>query len=146
MENIIYIWSGKNNTIISIQLSLQDQYNCSYGIRSYFKKISTFIPGGDWRTALWKNILQGQEKNFCDYDEANNRACIKLSEIDQDVFSLVDQKVIYPVNNSWGKQGWTYIEMNKVGEELFVDALTRAYGQVAVRKPGNIIQSAEDEL
>lgn len=54
--------------------------------------------------------------------------------------------MIYPVNNSWGKQGWTYIEMNKVGEELFVDALTRAYGQVAVRKPGNIIQSAEDEL
>ena len=110
------------------------------------RKLALSFPEVTEEPHFEKTSFRVKKKIFATYDEANNRACIKLSEIDQDVFSLVDQKVIYPVNNSWGKQGWTYIEMNKVGEELFVDALTRAYGQVAVIKPGNIIQSAEDEL
>jgi len=75
-----------------------------------------------------------KKKIFATYDDLNNRACIKLSEIDQDVFSSADRKIIYPVDNKWGRQGWTLIEMNKVHEELFVDALTTAYCEVAPKK------------
>jgi hypothetical protein len=38
------------------------------------------------------------------------------------------------VDNKWGKQGWTIIEMQKIRKEIFVDALTTAYCEVAPKK------------
>jgi hypothetical protein len=42
-------------------------------------------------------------------------------------FSAFDKTVIYPVPNKWGKQGWTFVELDKVEEETLIDALTTAY-------------------
>lgn len=85
------------------------------------------------------------KKIFATYDESNNRACIKLSEIDQDVFTKADPKTIYPVDNKWGKQGWTNIELNKVNDDLFIDALTTAYCEVAPKKLAEQIRPNENE-
>ena len=73
-------------------------------------------------------------KIFATYDAVKERACVKLSEIDQDVFSSADKTVIFPVDNKWGKQGWTLIEMSKVREDVFIDALTTAFCEVAPKK------------
>ena len=73
-------------------------------------------------------------KIFATYDAVKQRACVKLSEIDQDVFSSADKTVIFPVDNKWGKQGWTLIEMSKVREDVFIDALTTAFCEVAPKK------------
>jgi hypothetical protein len=54
-------------------------------------------------------------------------ACVKLSEIDQSVFCSFDKAIIYPVNNKWGKQGWTFIDLKKVRRDMLKDALTAAY-------------------
>lgn len=72
-------------------------------------------------------------KIFVTYDAKNNKACIKLSEIDQSTFSS-DKNVIYPIDNKWGKRGWTFIEMNQVHPNLFADAITTAYCEVAPNK------------
>lgn len=81
-----------------------------------------------------KTSFRVKKKIFVTYDEIKKRACVKLSEIDQDVFSAPDRSIIFPVDNHWGKQGWTLIEMNKVHQELFIDALTTAYCEVAPKK------------
>ena len=81
-----------------------------------------------------KTSFRVKKKIFATYDNKNNRTCIKLSEIDQDVFSASDKTMIFPVDNKWGKQGWTIIEMSKVHKDLFVDALTTAYCEVAPPK------------
>ena len=75
-----------------------------------------------------------KKKIFATYDDKLKRACIKLSEIDQDVFSAADRDSIFPVDNKWGKQGWTLIEMKKVRKDIFIDALTTAYCEVAPKK------------
>jgi predicted DNA-binding protein (MmcQ/YjbR family) len=75
-----------------------------------------------------------KKKIFATYDEKFKRACVKLSEIDQNVFAASDKTIIYPVANKWGKQGWTIIELNKVKKELFTDAITTAYCEVAPKK------------
>ena len=75
-----------------------------------------------------------KKKIFATYDSKLKRACIKLSEIDQHVFSSADKTIIYPVDNKWGKQGWTIIEMPRVRKSLFIDALTTAYCEVAPTK------------
>lgn len=82
-----------------------------------------------------------KKKIFATYDETNKRACIKLSEIDQDIFSSAGKTIIYPVDNQWGKQGWTFIELNRVPEDLFMDALTTAYCAVAPKKLAKRVRS-----
>lgn len=74
------------------------------------------------------------KKIFATLNEKEKKACLKLSEIDQNVFSSFDKAAIYPVPNKWGKQGWTFIHINKVKSALLVDALTVAYCGVAPKK------------
>ena len=92
-----------------------------------------------------KTSFRVRKKIFATYDNKNNRTCIKLSEIDQDVFSASDKTMIFPVDNKWGKQGWTIIEMSKVHKDLFVDALTTAYCVVAPKKLADQIRPNDNE-
>jgi hypothetical protein len=99
-----------------------------------FRKLALSFPEATEETHFEKTSFRVKKKIFATYDEVKNIACIKLSEIDQDVFSSADKTIIYPVDNKWGKQGWTLIELKKVRADLFVDALTTAYCEVAPKK------------
>lgn len=96
-----------------------------------FRKIALSFPEVTEDPHFEKTSFRVKKKIFATYDDANKRACLKLSEIDQNVFSSIDNTIIYPVNNKWGNQGWTFIEMKKVRKDLFLDAVTKAYCEVA---------------
>jgi predicted DNA-binding protein (MmcQ/YjbR family) len=82
-----------------------------------------------------KSLLFALEKKiFATLDIKNNQACIKLSEIDQNIFSAFDKAAIFPVPNKWGKQGWTYIDLKKVRKDILTDALSTSYSLVAPKK------------
>jgi predicted DNA-binding protein (MmcQ/YjbR family) len=81
-----------------------------------------------------KTSFRVKNKIFATFDAIENQACIKLSEIDQNVFSMVDKEAICPVPNKWGKLGWTFVKLNLVKNEIFDDALTTAYCRVAPKK------------
>lgn len=81
-----------------------------------------------------KTSFRVKNKIFATVDAKKKQACIKLSEIDQSVFSAYNPSIIYPVPNKWGKQGWTMVELSKVPKEMFKDALTTAYCAVAPKK------------
>jgi predicted DNA-binding protein (MmcQ/YjbR family) len=99
-----------------------------------FRKLALSFPETTEELHFEKASFRVKNKIFATYDGKNKRACVKLSEIDQDVFSLADSNIIYPVDNKWGKQGWTFIELEKVHEDLFTDALTTAYCEIAPKK------------
>jgi predicted DNA-binding protein (MmcQ/YjbR family) len=99
-----------------------------------FRKLALSFPEATEEPHFEKTSFRVKKKIFATYDEVKNRACIKLSEIDQDVFSTANKTIIFPVDNKWGKQGWTLIEMSKVRKELFIDALTTAYCEVAPKR------------
>jgi len=111
-----------------------------------FRKLALSFPEATEEPHFEKTSFRVKKKIFATYDDAMKRACIKLSEIDQDVFSSKDKTIIFPVNNKWGKQGWTLIELTKVQKELFIDALTTAYCEVAPKKLSNQIISRDVEL
>ena len=67
-------------------------------------------------------------------DEEKQRASIKLSPEDQDVFCLVDKQIIYPVPNKWGLQGWTFVELKLVPRAMFVDILKVAHQEFSKSK------------
>ncbi len=110
-----------------------------------FRKIALSFPEATEEPHFEKTSFRVKKKIFATYDDIKKRACIKLSEIDQNVFSSADKTIIFPVNNKWGKQGWTLIEMTKVKKDLFIDALTTAYCQVAPKKLADQIRPNENE-
>jgi hypothetical protein len=75
-----------------------------------------------------------KSKIFATLNKQENRACLKLSLIDQDVFSTTNKDVIYPVPNAWGKYGWTLVNLSKVRKRVLKDAMTCAYCNVAPEK------------
>ena len=104
------------------------------------RKLALSFPEATEEAHFEKTSFRVRKKIFATYDDIKKRACIKLSEIDQDVFSSADKTIIFPVDNKWGKQGWTLIEMNKVRKELFIDALTTAYCEVAPKQLAHLIR------
>jgi predicted DNA-binding protein (MmcQ/YjbR family) len=110
-----------------------------------FRKLALSFPGATEEPHVEKTPFRVKKKIFATYDEIKKRACIKLSEIDQNVFSVTDKTIIYPADNKWGKQGWTLIKMNKVKKELFIDALTIAYCEVAPKKLADQIRPNDNQ-
>ncbi|MBK9736325.1 MAG: MmcQ/YjbR family DNA-binding protein [Saprospiraceae bacterium] len=104
-----------------------------------FRTLALSFPETTEEPHFEKTSFRVKKKIFATYDDIKKRACIKLSEIDQDVFSCAARTIIFPVDNKWGKQGWTLIEMNKVYEDLFIDALTTAYCEVAPKKLADLV-------
>lgn len=109
------------------------------------RKIARSFPEATEDPHFEKTSFRVKKKIFATYDEKNKRACIKLSAIDQDVFATAAKAIIYPVDNKWGKQGWTLIEMKKVNKDLFSDALTTAYCEVAPKKLAEQVRSNNAE-
>jgi predicted DNA-binding protein (MmcQ/YjbR family) len=99
-----------------------------------FKKLALAFPETTEEPHFEKTSFRIKKKIFATFNAKENRACIKLSAIDQEVFSTTNQQIIFPVNNNWGKQGWTLVLMKDVKEEVFIDALTTAYCEVAPQK------------
>ena len=95
-----------------------------------FRQMALSFPGATEQPHFEKTSFRLGKKIFATLDIKKKQACIKLNEIDQDVFSAFDRSVIYPVPNKWGKQGWTLIELPDVGKDLLTDALFTAYSEV----------------
>ena len=75
-----------------------------------------------------------KKKIFATLSAKENRACLKLSEMQQSLFCTFDASVIYPVPNQWGKQGWTLVNLDKVEKETLQDALHIAYTEVSSKR------------
>lgn len=99
-----------------------------------FKKIALAFAEVVEQPHFEKQSFRVNKKIFATYNAITNQATIKLSDIDQEVFSKFDTTIIYPVPNKWGKQGWTIIELNKINEAMLIDALTTSYCTVAPKR------------
>jgi predicted DNA-binding protein (MmcQ/YjbR family) len=78
-----------------------------------------------------KPSFRVNKKIFATLDLKNDRAVLKLSETDQSVFGAFDKAIIYPVKGTWGKQGWTTVELKTIRKDMLKAMLTAAYCHVA---------------
>lgn len=111
----------------------------------FFRELALSFPEATEAPHFEKTSFRVKNKIFATLDLKKNLACIRLSPIDQDVFSVFDNQIIYPVANKWGKQGWTLVELNKVRKDLFKDILTRGYCTVAPRKLAEQLEQSRNE-
>jgi predicted DNA-binding protein (MmcQ/YjbR family) len=99
-----------------------------------FKQLALSFPGVEEQPHFEKASFRVKKKIFATLATDSQLVCVKLSEVDQSVFCAFDKTIIYPVNNKWGKQGWTLVELKKIPKEMLVDILTTAYNQVSTKK------------
>ncbi|MES2779396.1 MAG: MmcQ/YjbR family DNA-binding protein [Bacteroidota bacterium] len=99
-----------------------------------FRAIALSFPEVTEEPHFEKTSFRVKKKIFATYDKKENRGCVKLSIIDQNVFSAYDNTIIYAIPNKWGTMGWTNIELSKVRNAVCKDALTTAYCEVAPTK------------
>jgi len=96
-----------------------------------FRELTLSIPDSIELPHHEKTSFRLNKKIFATLDETKRIATLKFSEIDQSVFCSYDKLIIYPVPNKWGKQGWTYIALDKVPNELVQDALNVASREIS---------------
>jgi predicted DNA-binding protein (MmcQ/YjbR family) len=99
-----------------------------------FRQLAMSFPNATEEPHFEKTSFRVNKKIFATFDEKNNRAVLKLNEIDQSVFCASSEMIFYPIPNKWGKQGWTIVELSKVRPEMFEDALIRSYENVISKK------------
>lgn len=103
-----------------------------------FRKLALSLPEVEEAPHFEKASFRIKKKIFVTLDVANEIVCVKLTEIDQSVFST--SAAIYPVPNKWGKQGWILIELKKVNKKLLEDALKTAFCTVAPKKLAELVR------
>ncbi|MCB9235079.1 MAG: MmcQ/YjbR family DNA-binding protein [Bacteroidia bacterium] len=108
-----------------------------------FREIALSFPETTEEPHFEKPSFRVKKKIFATISTKEQRATLKLSLIDQDVFSARDKSIIYPVPNKWGKQGWTHVDLSRVDPEMLEDALTMAWCEVA---PKRLAQPYLDKL
>jgi predicted DNA-binding protein (MmcQ/YjbR family) len=99
-----------------------------------FKKIALALEHVSEKPHFDKTSFNVNKKIFATLNEVENRATIRLSLLDQDVFCLYDKNVMYPVPNKWGKHGWTHINLKTIPKAMCQDALHTAYLCVSTKK------------
>lgn len=93
-----------------------------------FRRIALSFPGTVEQAHFEKRAFKaGKKRIFTTLSEKENTATVRLTEVDQSVYSDIDSAMIYPVPNKWGKQGWTVIELKRVPLALVKEILQKAY-------------------
>jgi hypothetical protein len=95
-----------------------------------FRELALAMPESYEAPHFEKTAFRTKKRIFATLDSANFVACLKLSPVDQNVFSAANKPAISPVPNKWGLQGWTLFDLKKVKKNIMVDALTTAYFNV----------------
>lgn len=103
-----------------------------------FRKLALSLPQVTEDPHFDKLSFRIKKKIFATFDKKNKNACLKLREIDQNIFILAGKTAVYPANGQWGKQGWTIFELQNIAPALFTHALTNAYCAVAPKKLAGI--------
>ena len=98
------------------------------------RKLVLALPEVEEKSHFGRPDFRIKNKVFASLHEDKSSMMLKLSVIEQSVFCAFDETIIYPVPGGWGRQGATMINLKKVKKEMFLDALTTAWKNVAPLK------------
>lgn len=95
-----------------------------------FKKLALSFPHSVEQPHFEKTSFRVNKKIFATLSTDGTKAVFKLSAIDQSVYCSTDRTIFSPVDNKWGKQGWTVVDLGKVTLIMLKEVLNCAYREV----------------
>ena len=100
------------------------------------RQIALSLPGTEEYDHFGKPAFRASNRIFATLWVPEQLVMVKLSPIDQSVFSAFNPAVIYPVPNKWRLQGCTFFELKEVRRDMLEDTLTTAWQAVVSKKSG----------
>jgi hypothetical protein len=100
-----------------------------------FRKMALSFVDTDEHPHFHRSAFRVRKKIFCTLHEADNRAMLILSPVDQSVYCDYDNLMFFPVPGAWGKKGYTFVDLKKVKTAIFREALQTAYQGIAAKHP-----------
>ena len=101
-----------------------------------FRQMALSFPGAIELPHFDRASFRFNKKIFATLVEKEQLAMLKLPLIEQSVFCVFENTIIYPVPGGWGRQGATYIKLKKIKKTMLKDALTVAYNNAASKVKG----------
>lgn len=96
------------------------------------RDLALSLPDSSEQPHFEKISFRVKKKIFLTYSQKEQTAVVKLSPSDQLTYTA--DASIDPVNNKWGQQGWTVIDLAQVHPELFEAAVRASYAEVSTPK------------
>jgi len=78
--------------------------------------------------------FKAKNKIFATLNPVEIRACLKFTLEQQAHYCAIDENLIFPVPNKWGKHGWTLVNLKTIDQELLIEILRLAYANVVSNK------------
>jgi hypothetical protein len=100
-----------------------------------FRKMALGLADTDEHPHFHLRAFRVRKKIFSTLHEADGRAMLILSPVDQSVYCDYDALVFFPVPGAWGKKGCTFVDLKKVKTAIFREALQTAYQGIAAKHP-----------
>lgn len=104
-----------------------------------FTELALSLPEAEQSPHFEKVSFRVKGKIFATLHEDTSRCCLKFTLVDQDIYSLIDPKMIYPIPNKWGKMGYTFVELKRVKKNLLEEMLRKSYCAAAPKKLGAMV-------
>lgn len=99
-----------------------------------FRQLALSYPETHEKPHFDRIAFYAGKRIFATYDPKRDQANLKLTPIDQDVFSKFDPEHIFPIPNKWGQAGMTTFCLAYIRADLFADALQTAYALTIGKK------------
>ena len=97
------------------------------------RKMAMALPGTEEKDHFGIPSFRVKNRIFSTLWIKENRIMVKLSAIDQSVFSSFDETIIYPVPGKWGPMGYTFFELSTVRRDMLEDALRTAWETIITK-------------
>jgi hypothetical protein len=96
-----------------------------------FRKMALALPGVEEKPHFEKASFRCRNKIFATLWAAERKAMLKLTPVQQSVYTRYDPAVFDAVPGTWGLQGATFVNLAKVNKAMLAEALLVAYNSVA---------------
>jgi predicted DNA-binding protein (MmcQ/YjbR family) len=105
-----------------------------------FNALAISLPEVSIEPHFEKASFRVKKKIFATLNEKENRATLKFTPEEQEMFCKINHDTIFPVPNKWGKMGWTHLKYENLNEEIVAGLLKAAYCNIAPKNLKDKIQ------
>jgi YjbR len=99
-----------------------------------FRQMALALPDAEEQPHFNLASFRVKKKIFATLWEADRKAMLRLTPVQQSVYCGYNNAVFYPVPGGWGSKGATFVNLTAVKKTVLAEALRAAYEGVVMKK------------
>jgi len=91
------------------------------------RQMALSLPAAGEQPHFDRTAFTVRKKIFATWSAESRTMNLRLTPQEQFIICPSGSDVVYPVPGTWGKQGWTTIQLSKASKKMVQQALKKAY-------------------